>query len=84
MYCFAGVHRRPPDCWRRTREHDMDYTNHTVEPITLTVAETRKVSGLGTTTIYELIKQRKLKSVCIGRRRLVEYASLKTLLASGA
>jgi len=54
------------------------------DPITVTVAETRKVSGLGTTTIYELIKQHKLKTVCVGRRRLVDYASLKALLTSSA
>jgi excisionase family DNA binding protein len=51
-----------------------------IEPITVTIAETRKISGLGTTTIYDLIKQGKLKTAAVGRRRLVNYQSLKTLL----
>lgn len=55
-----------------------------IEPITVTIAETRKISGLGTTTIYDLIKQGKLKTAAIGRRRLVNYASLKALLTSAA
>jgi excisionase family DNA binding protein len=55
-----------------------------IEPITVTIAETRKISGLGTTTIYDLIKQGKLKTSAIGRRRLVNYASLKTLLTTAA
>jgi excisionase family DNA binding protein len=54
------------------------------DPITVTVAETRKVSGLGTTTIYHLIKHKKLKTIRVGRRRLVDYASLKALLTSSA
>ena len=55
-----------------------------IEPITVTIAETRKISGLGTTTIYELIKRGRLKTKAVGRRRLVNYASLKALLTSGA
>ena len=55
-----------------------------IEPITVTIAETRKISGLGTTTIYELIKQNKLKATLVGRRRLVDYASLKSLLTAAA
>jgi len=55
-----------------------------LEPITVTIAETRKISGLGTTTIYHLIKQGKLKASTVGRRRLVDYASLKALLTAAA
>jgi excisionase family DNA binding protein len=52
-----------------------------LSPITVTVAEARAITGLGNTKIYELIAEGKLKSVAIGRRRLLLYESIKELLA---
>jgi excisionase family DNA binding protein len=56
---------------------------HGAKPITITVAMARKLSGLGNTTIWALIKSGKLKTVRIGRRRLVVFNSLEALLMPG-
>jgi len=57
--------------------------NEIAKPIAVTVASARKASGLGTTTIYALMKEGKLKTKLIGRRRLILYASLEELLLGG-
>jgi excisionase family DNA binding protein len=49
-------------------------------PLTVTVSTAKKISGLGNTTIWALIKARKLESINVGRRRLIVYASLEKLL----
>jgi excisionase family DNA binding protein len=51
------------------------------KPLTVTVAAARKISGLGNTTIWGLIKQGKLDAVRIGRRTLITFRSLEALLA---
>jgi hypothetical protein len=53
------------------------------QPITVTVATARKLSGLGSTTIWALIKAGRLQTVRIGRRRLVIFGSLEKMLAPG-
>ena len=53
------------------------------EPINVTVKEACRQGGFGVTTCYELLKQGKLKSVTIGQRRLINYASLKRLATTG-
>jgi excisionase family DNA binding protein len=45
-----------------------------------TIDDTCRITGLGKTSIYELIAQGRLKSVAIGRRRLVLYSSIEALL----
>jgi hypothetical protein len=50
-------------------------------PLTVTVAMARKISGLGNTTIWALIKTGELQSVLVRRRRLVVYGSLERLLS---
>lgn len=50
------------------------------KPLTVTVATARKISGLGNTTLWGLIKARKLEAVRIGRRTLVTFRSLEALL----
>jgi len=52
----------------------------TVNPITITIPTARRISGLGATTIWSLIKDRKLETVSVGRRRLILYRSLEKLL----
>jgi excisionase family DNA binding protein len=49
------------------------------KPIAVPVQEACQIGGFGVTTAYELIKQGKLKTVAIGRRRLVIYSSLEEL-----
>jgi excisionase family DNA binding protein len=50
------------------------------EPIAVTVDDAQHLTGLGSTKIYELIQQGKLRSVTVGRRRLILSESIKTLL----
>jgi Helix-turn-helix domain len=50
------------------------------KPLTVTVAAARRISGLGNTTLWALIKDRKLETVRIGRRRLITFRSLEALL----
>jgi excisionase family DNA binding protein len=50
------------------------------EPITVTVATAKQLSGLGNTTIWALIRDGKLKVVRVGRRTLVVLNSLKAVL----
>lgn len=44
------------------------------------VPEAVEVSGIGKTTLYELIKQGKIEAVRVGRRRLVLASSLAAYL----
>jgi excisionase family DNA binding protein len=52
-----------------------------VPPLTITIATARQITGLGNTTLWKLIKEKKLHTVRVGRRRLVVYDSLRALLA---
>ncbi|MBM3601651.1 MAG: helix-turn-helix domain-containing protein [Alphaproteobacteria bacterium] len=56
----------------------------TTPPVLVTIAETCRLTGLGRTKIFELINHNKLKSVTIGRRRLVSYKSILTLAGEAA
>ena len=51
-----------------------------LKPLTVTVGAATKISGLGTTTVWKLIKERKLEAVHVGRRTLVTIRSLELLL----
>jgi hypothetical protein len=53
---------------------------HTIAPLTVTVATARKISGLGNTKLWELIRDRKLETVHVGRRTLITFQSLQSLL----
>jgi excisionase family DNA binding protein len=48
--------------------------------VTCTIADACEATGLGRTKIYELIGDGKLVATSIGRRRLVDVASLLTLM----
>jgi excisionase family DNA binding protein len=52
------------------------------DPITATVNQFAALSGLGRTSIYELIKSGDIQSVTIGRRRLIVLESYRALLRS--
>jgi hypothetical protein len=54
---------------------------HGTKPITVTVATAKRLSGLGNTTLWALIKARRLDTVRVGRRTLVTFRSLELLLA---
>ena len=49
-----------------------------------TIPEACRLSGLGRSTIYELVKAGRLKSSTIGKRRLILLASLREVLETGA
>ena len=51
----------------------------TLEPIFVRLPVAKKLTGLGETKLRELINEGKVKSVAIGRTRLIDYASLKAL-----
>ena len=60
---------------------DSSLANGSFKPLTVTVATARKISGLGNTTIWGLIKDQTLETVHVGRRRLIIFRSLEALLA---
>jgi excisionase family DNA binding protein len=49
-------------------------------PVLVTVKTARSLTGLGNTKIYELIAEKKLRSITVGRRRLIVFASIEDLL----
>jgi excisionase family DNA binding protein len=53
------------------------------EPLAVTVQEAIRVSGLSHSTIYELIKEGKLRTNKVAGRRLVFFESIKELLSAG-
>ncbi len=54
------------------------------QPLAVTISDTCRITGLGRTKVYELIAEGKLKTVAIGRRRLVIFESIEALLRPAA
>jgi hypothetical protein len=55
-----------------------------MKPLAVPVNIACKLVGVGNTTMWALIKAGRVKTISIGRRRLVVYASLESLLATEA
>jgi len=53
-------------------------------PLAVTVNRAAELTGLGLTTIWNLIRTHRLKVSRVGRRTLVVYSSLEDLLAPKA
>lgn len=53
-----------------------------VEPLAVSIATAKQVSGLGHTKLFELIKDGRLASTKVDGKRLVNYASLKSLVGA--
>jgi excisionase family DNA binding protein len=53
------------------------------KPKTYSIKETQRITGLGNTTIFALIKKGTLTSVKIGRRRFIHADSVDRLLETG-
>lgn len=53
------------------------------KPLTVTVNDASRMTGLGLTTIWLLIARGDLESTRVGTRRLVMYASLERLIHEG-
>ena len=54
------------------------------ERVTLTVGAACKATGVGRTYLYELIRDGRVKSVKLGRRRLIVASSLRDLIAGAS
>ncbi len=50
------------------------------EPLVVSVNEGRRLAGIGRTKFYELIHEGQVRTVTIGRRRLVFVASIREML----
>lgn len=55
---------------------------HAIEPVTVTIPDALRLSGIGRTTLYHLLAKREIASIHVGRRRLIKVDSLKAFLAS--
>lgn len=53
------------------------------QPLAYSVNDACRISSIGRTRIYELIKNGQLKAVKIGRRTLIDAESLKRLVTTG-
>lgn len=51
-----------------------------MEPLAYSIADASRVSSIGRTRIYELIKEGRLEARKLGRRTLIPAASLRRLL----
>lgn len=49
------------------------------EPISIRIAAAVKLTGIGRSTLYEMIKAGDIETVKIGRSTFIRYASLKRL-----
>jgi excisionase family DNA binding protein len=54
------------------------------KPLAVSVKTACNLVGVGNTTMWALIKSRRVKTISIGRRRLVIYASLVSLMSEAA
>ncbi len=51
-----------------------------MEPVTVTIEGAKKALGIGTTKIYELIGDGRLRTVKLGRRTLIRTDSIRDLV----
>jgi excisionase family DNA binding protein len=51
-----------------------------IEPLTVTVPEALRLTGLGRTSLYRLIEEKKLRRVKVGSRTLIDFGSIKKLV----
>ena len=58
--------------------------NPNIEPIALRINDAARLAGLGRTSIYELIKTGRLKTVKIAGRRFVPMSALRRLIEGQA
>lgn len=54
------------------------------EPLVYSINDACRISSLGRTRLYQLIKAGQIRTTKVGRRTLVCAASLKSLLLGGA
>jgi hypothetical protein len=61
-----------------------DADPRSLRPLTVTLLDARRISGLGPTTLWKLLKEGRLEAVHIGRRTLITLRSLEKLLDPAA
>lgn len=54
------------------------------DPISVTVRTACRLMGLGHTTVWKLISEGRLRTIRIGKRRLVLFDSIEQLIASSS
>lgn len=54
-----------------------------LEPITCTIEDAARISGIGRSRVFQLINDGKLQTTKIGNRRLIFVSSLRELLEKG-
>jgi excisionase family DNA binding protein len=60
------------------------FSRDTNTPLTVSVKKARQLLDLGNTKIWELIRDGQLKTITVGRKRLVIYSSLEALISDAA
>lgn len=73
-----------PTCTRATPKHanlaaDAPIPTVVCQPIWVSINDAMRLSGLGRTTIYDLLATDRLRSITVGRRRLISVASIEAL-----
>ena len=54
-----------------------------MEPLAVSILDAARLTSLCRSTIYELLKAGKLRSIKVGGRHLVDYGSIKDLMRTG-
>jgi excisionase family DNA binding protein len=54
-----------------------------MDPLAVSILEAARLTSLCRSTIYELLKVGKLRSIKVGGRHLVDYGSIKELMRTG-
>jgi excisionase family DNA binding protein len=62
----------------------MNSTDSIVEPLTVTVPEALRLTGLGRTSLYRLIEEKKLRRVKVGTRTLIDFSTIKKLVTEAS
>jgi excisionase family DNA binding protein len=61
-----------------------DRPDDRTEPLTVTIKEAVRVSGLSRTSIYRLISERRLAVVKVAKRTLISYSALKSVVTGSS
>jgi excisionase family DNA binding protein len=61
------------------RRSELRHATETRKPVWVTPNEAIRISGIGRTLLYELIAKGTLRSIRLGGKRLISYASIEAL-----
>jgi hypothetical protein len=64
-----------------TDDRTTNVSASSMKPLSVPVKTARELLGIGNTKMWELIKEQRVQTITLGRRRLVVYASLEKLIA---